>query len=135
MTFNPRLRTFAVSLILGIPVCLAAAAQPGTQPRQGHLPFRCSAEEWKKTFEVGAPTYNPATGKLTWVLEAKKAMRLGRYEAYVTDANAVESGVREVTFTPKLAEYKAKAKVTATVSLGDIDVDDVCRVVIRPKEE
>jgi hypothetical protein len=133
MTFSPRLRSFAVSLILGIPVCLAAAAQPGAPPRKARLPFRCSAEEWSKDFEVGAPTYTPATGKLTWVLEAKNATRLGQYEAYVTDANAVESGVREVKFTPKLAEYKAKAKVTATVSLGDIEVDDVSRVVIRKR--
>jgi hypothetical protein len=133
MTFNPRLRLLAASLMLGIPVCLAAATQPGTQPRKARLPFRCVAEEWSKDFEVGTPTYTPATGKLTWVLEAKKATRLGQYEAYVTDANAVESGVREVKFTPKLAEYKAKAKVTATVSLEDIAVDDVSRVAIRKR--
>jgi hypothetical protein len=133
MMFTPGTRYVAASLALAALVGLAAAEPRDATPPKARLPFRCSTEEWRATFEVKQPTYDRSTGKLTWVLEAKKDTRLGKYEAFVTDANAVEAATLDVSFTPKQAEYKAKAKVTATVMLTHVDAEDVCDVRIRLK--
>lgn len=133
MTFNPKVRTLVVAAMLGISVCLATAARSDAESPQARFPFRCRTGEWNKDFEVSAPKYDRATGKLTWVLEAKKATRLGKYEAFVADSNGVEAATLEVTFTPKGAEHKAKTKITATVVVTNIDAENIDTITIQPK--
>jgi hypothetical protein len=133
MTFHPAARPLVVAVALGASIVLAWAARSEARPDQFRLPFRCNTREWEKTFDVGEAKYDPSTGKLTWVLEAKQPTRLERFEAFVGDPDGVEAAVVDVTFTPNRAELQAKAKVTATVLLTHVDAETVSTVTIRPK--
>jgi hypothetical protein len=124
----------SASLLLGLAAPRALPARPPARvPTTEDLPFRCFTPAWYDSFEVVSARYERAGHRLVWVLQARKDTPVPACEASLTDGDGAEMAANKVRYDPARARVEAGSRLRAVVSLGNIAVRDVAKVLVRQR--
>jgi hypothetical protein len=98
---------------------------------QSELPFQCDTEQLDPYFVVKEPSYNKKTAQLVWTLQARKNVRLPRFQAFITDPDGVEVDTIRLLVTPNVPRLEAGKSIRLTLSLKHVDLERVRLITIR----
>jgi len=133
MKTNALIRLLSAALVMGLAVPCALEGQAPAGKGARDLPFFCLTQAWNGPFKVVSTTYDKVGKRVIWVLEARKATRVAKYEAYLSDADGVEIGTVPVRFEPNRDTYKVGTRLHAIISVDRANLDEGPRLEIRER--
>jgi hypothetical protein len=111
----------------------AVSENPKPSSPPSKPPFLCYTEAWDSSFKLLSTRYDRKANRVIWTLEAKKDLSVKRYQAFIADGDGVETATLQITLDPKRPDYKKGSKIQAVVPLGNIALDDICKLTVQER--